>query len=133
MPDCWLEVRTHPEGPATGQHDQGFPWFSSILRANYELVPKFHVALHASHAALLILTSKFRPSVASPMLESKFHHMQPSQCLISELGFQIECGRPLLNFFLCSTFHHYLLNFRTFYLLSNSLLPGRAGTAWGPS
>jgi hypothetical protein len=63
------------------------------------LVPKFHVTLHASHAALPILTSKFRPSVASPMLESKFHHMLPSQCLMSELWFQIECSGPLLNFF----------------------------------
>jgi hypothetical protein len=45
----------HPEGPATGQLDQGFPWFSVVFlgpRANVEFVPKFHVALHASHAAL---------------------------------------------------------------------------------
>jgi hypothetical protein len=28
------------------------------LRANAELVPKFHVALHASHAALPIVTLK---------------------------------------------------------------------------
>jgi hypothetical protein len=27
MPDCWLEVNLHPEGPATGQLDQSFPWF----------------------------------------------------------------------------------------------------------
>jgi hypothetical protein len=33
-------------------------------RANAELVTKFHVALHASHAALPMLTSKFRPKVA---------------------------------------------------------------------
>jgi hypothetical protein len=26
MPDCWLEVNLHPEGLATGQFDQGFPW-----------------------------------------------------------------------------------------------------------
>jgi hypothetical protein len=31
MPNCWLEVSTHSEGPATGQLDQGFPWFSSVL------------------------------------------------------------------------------------------------------
>jgi hypothetical protein len=31
MPDCWLEVSLHPVGPATGQLDQGFPWFSLIL------------------------------------------------------------------------------------------------------
>jgi hypothetical protein len=35
-------------------------------RANAELVPKFHVALHASHAALPLLTSKFRPNIALP-------------------------------------------------------------------
>jgi hypothetical protein len=26
----WLEVSLHPEGPATGQLDQGFPWFSLV-------------------------------------------------------------------------------------------------------
>jgi hypothetical protein len=30
MPDCWLEVSLHPEGPATGQLDQDFPWFSLV-------------------------------------------------------------------------------------------------------
>jgi hypothetical protein len=30
MPDCWLEVSLHPKGPATGQLDQGFPWFSLV-------------------------------------------------------------------------------------------------------
>jgi hypothetical protein len=28
MPDSWLEVSLHPEGPATYQLDQGFQWFS---------------------------------------------------------------------------------------------------------
>jgi hypothetical protein len=31
------------------------------LRANAELVPKFHVALHASHAALPMVTPKITP------------------------------------------------------------------------
>jgi hypothetical protein len=53
MPDCWLEVSLHPESPATGQLDLGFPYFP---RANAELVPKFLVALHASHAALPMAT-----------------------------------------------------------------------------
>jgi hypothetical protein len=30
MPDCWLEVGLHPEGPATGQLDQDYPWFSLV-------------------------------------------------------------------------------------------------------
>jgi hypothetical protein len=30
MPDCWLEVSLHLEGPATGQLDQGFPWVSLV-------------------------------------------------------------------------------------------------------
>jgi hypothetical protein len=36
--------------------------------ANAELVSKFHVALHASHAALPLVASKFRRNVALPML-----------------------------------------------------------------
>jgi hypothetical protein len=52
MLDCWLEVSFHPEGPATGQLDEGVPWISSVP----ELVLKFQVALHASHAALPMVT-----------------------------------------------------------------------------
>jgi hypothetical protein len=37
-----------------------------LPRANAQLVPKFHVALHASHAAHPMLTSMFRLSVAPP-------------------------------------------------------------------
>jgi hypothetical protein len=37
-------------------------------RENVELVPKFHVPLHASHAALPIIISKFRSKVAYLML-----------------------------------------------------------------
>jgi hypothetical protein len=68
MPDCWLEVGLHPEIPVTAQIDQSFPWFSLILRANAELVPKFHVALHAPHAALPLVASKFCPNIALPTL-----------------------------------------------------------------
>jgi hypothetical protein len=60
MPDCWLEVSLHLEGPATGQFDQGFLVFLGP-RANAELVPKFHVALHASNAALPMVTLKISP------------------------------------------------------------------------
>jgi hypothetical protein len=61
MPDCWLEVSLHPEGPSISQLNQGFPWFFIGPRANAELVPKFQVALHASHAALLMVTLKISP------------------------------------------------------------------------
>jgi hypothetical protein len=43
--------------------------FSVVLldpRANAELVPRLHVALHASYAALPMVTSKFRPNIALP-------------------------------------------------------------------
>jgi hypothetical protein len=66
MPDCWPEVSLHPEGPATGQLDQGFPWSSLALELILCWYPKSHVALHASHAAL-------------PMLDQNFTIMQPFQ------------------------------------------------------
>jgi hypothetical protein len=61
MPGCWLEVSLHPEGPATGQLDQGFPWFSSILEQMLSWYPQFHVALHASHSALPLVNVKISP------------------------------------------------------------------------
>jgi hypothetical protein len=42
-------------------------------RANAELIHKSHIALHASYAALPMVTSKFRPGVALPMLNKKCH------------------------------------------------------------
>jgi hypothetical protein len=30
MPEFWLEVSLHSEGPATSQLDQCFPWFSLV-------------------------------------------------------------------------------------------------------
>jgi hypothetical protein len=53
--DYWLDVGLHPKGSATGQYDQGSLVFFGP-RANAELVPKFHVALHAFHAALSMVT-----------------------------------------------------------------------------
>jgi hypothetical protein len=61
MPDCWLKVSLHPEGPVTGELDQGFLWFSLVTRANAELVTKFNVALHAFHAVLPMVTQKIPP------------------------------------------------------------------------
>jgi hypothetical protein len=53
VPDCWLEVSLHPEGPAIGQLDQGFPWFA--------LVPEQMLSWYPNFTLLCIL------------------HMQPSQ------------------------------------------------------
>jgi hypothetical protein len=40
---------------------------------------EIHIALRASHAALPILTSKFRPKLAFSMLTPKFHQIPLSQ------------------------------------------------------
>jgi hypothetical protein len=47
-PDCWLEVSLHLEGPATGQIDKDFPWFSSVLEQMLSWYPNFtlHCMLH---------------------------------------------------------------------------------------
>jgi hypothetical protein len=42
MPDCWLEVSFHPEGPATGQLNLAFPWFSSIPEQMLTWYPNSH-------------------------------------------------------------------------------------------
>jgi hypothetical protein len=83
MPDCWLEVSLHPEGPATGQLDQDVSVVFLCPRANAELVPKFHVALHATHAALPMITLKFRPNVA--LLMSDFQAWTRPQDLQNRL------------------------------------------------
>jgi hypothetical protein len=51
MPDCWLEVSRIRKVLRPANSIKVFPGFLGP-RANAELVPKFHVALHASHAAL---------------------------------------------------------------------------------
>jgi hypothetical protein len=63
MPDCcWPGVSLHPEGPATGQLDRGFPSFSSASQQMLSWYPDSHVALHASHAELPTLRSEFLPN-----------------------------------------------------------------------
>jgi hypothetical protein len=48
MLDCWLEVSLHPEGPETGQIDQGFPWFSLVPEQMLSWYPNstLHCMLH---------------------------------------------------------------------------------------
>jgi hypothetical protein len=53
--DCWLEVSLHLESPVTGH------FFSVVFlgpRTNAELVPRFHIALYASHSALPLVILK---------------------------------------------------------------------------
>jgi hypothetical protein len=48
-------------------------------RENPNFVPRFQVALHASQAALPMVTSKFRPNVALPKLHQNFTIKKPFQ------------------------------------------------------
>jgi hypothetical protein len=57
-------------------------------RENAELVPKFHIALHASYAALPMVTSKFRPTVALPMSDKNFTSNVPKLCPLSKIPYQ---------------------------------------------
>jgi hypothetical protein len=66
--------------------------------ANSELVPKFHVALHASHRAFPILTSKSRPKVALKHVNSNILPNATVQRTVSK--FRSNTVRP------CSTSHH---------------------------
>jgi hypothetical protein len=87
-------------------------------RENAELVPKFHVALHASHAALQILTSKFRPEVV-PHINIKPSPNAALPRLISKFRILNECSMTTLNLCPCSTFH--LSTFSTYERLTFSL------------
>jgi hypothetical protein len=55
--DCWLEVSVHQEGPATGQIDQGFAWFFSVLQQVLSRYPKC-----TSHCTLTMQPSVIRIS-----------------------------------------------------------------------
>jgi hypothetical protein len=48
----------HSECRETGQFDEGFPWFSLVPEQMLSWYRNIHVALHASHAALLMVTLK---------------------------------------------------------------------------
>jgi hypothetical protein len=53
-PDCWLVVSLRPEGPATGQLDQGFPWFSLVPERMLSWYPNSTL-----HCMLLMQPSKY--------------------------------------------------------------------------
>jgi hypothetical protein len=64
LPDSWLVVSMHPEGPATGHLDR-FSWFSSVFKQILSWFPSSKLLLHASHAALPILNSSKLPPVVN--------------------------------------------------------------------
>jgi hypothetical protein len=52
-----------------------------VPSANSELVRKLHIALHASHAALPMVTPKNRSNVALPVLDQMSLHFSPSNVI----------------------------------------------------
>jgi hypothetical protein len=64
-------------------------------KANAELVPKFHVALCASHAALQTVTSQFRLNATLPTLITKF---QSTTAEIPHNFFPVKKQEVLLSF-----------------------------------
>jgi hypothetical protein len=83
MSDCWLEVSLHPEGPATGQLEQRFSVIFLGPRANAVLVPKFHVALHASRTAVQMITLKISPWCSPPNVGLNLLECSPSNTIKS--------------------------------------------------
>jgi hypothetical protein len=71
MPDYWLDISRHPESPASGQIDQSFPWFSSVLEQMLSWYPN----------SLPVVPSKFRPTVALQTLHQNFTLMQPFELI----------------------------------------------------
>jgi hypothetical protein len=55
-----LEVGLHPEGPSTGQLDERFPRFSSVLEQILSWYPNSTLHCFASHAVLTMVASKYR-------------------------------------------------------------------------
>lgn len=80
MPDCWLVISLHSEGPATCQLDQGSPWSSSVLEqvgthiscctACFKCRPPPCVTIQlCPDSALPTLTCKFRPYAVKPLFQ----------------------------------------------------------------
>jgi hypothetical protein len=59
-------------------------WFSSILEQMLSWYIEFHVALCASHAALPLVTSKFRPNVTLPMSVQFSQQCSPSGVILNK-------------------------------------------------
>jgi hypothetical protein len=68
MPSWSLDVSLHPKALGRTKLIKDFRGFLDP-RANAKLVPKFHVALPASHAGLPLVRSTFRPNVALSVLD----------------------------------------------------------------
>jgi hypothetical protein len=88
MTDCGLGVPLHAQGPAIGQLEKSAVFLGP--RANAKLEHKFHVALHTSHAALSMLTSKFYPDVDLPILTEILFECRR----LKEIGEWLRAGRP---------------------------------------
>jgi hypothetical protein len=122
MPECWLKVSLHTEGPATGQLDQGIPWFSLVLEQMLSSYPNstLHCMLHMQPSQW---QQKFHLTVALHMLDQNITIMQPFQryikILISKTPAQL---------------HSFRLYTYSLSKASPSLipLPGQAVTAWEP-
>jgi len=119
-------VSIHPEVPAAGHIK-----FSLDSRGNAELVPKVNIELHATHAALPILTLKFPPK----RQHSKSYHNFTVQQLEQPFKHKIQNSHQTLN--LLHVHHNETIHlpppFRSqCSTLSPPCLPfpkGRAGTA----
>jgi hypothetical protein len=79
MPDCWPDVSSHSEGPATGQLDQGFAWLSSVLEKMLSWCP--NSTLHCSlHMQPLQCQIKFHHNAALP---TSYKKLIPIICITS--------------------------------------------------
>jgi hypothetical protein len=63
MPDCWLEVSLHPEGPSTDQLDKGFQWFSLVPEQMLSWYPNSTTVTREVYTSeyLLLSTAQAKP------------------------------------------------------------------------